>query len=66
MISVIVPIYNSIRYLNECVESILNQSFRDFELLLIDDGSSDGSGDTYNIYYHASFVNYMILFVYIL
>lgn len=45
MISVIVPIYNSIRYLNECVESILNQSFRDFELLLIDDGSSDGSGE---------------------
>lgn len=42
-ISVIVPFYNGERYLSACIESILNQSFRDFELLLIDDGSTDGS-----------------------
>lgn len=41
MISIIVPVYRTERYLNECVESILNQSHKDFELLLIDDGSPD-------------------------
>jgi len=43
-ISVVVPVYNSEEYLPKCIESILNQSFSDFELILIDDGSSDGSG----------------------
>ncbi len=42
-ISVIVPIYGVERYLRECVDSILAQTFKDFELLLIDDGSPDGS-----------------------
>lgn len=44
-ISVIVPVYNSALYLRECVDSILQQSFDDFELLLVDDGSSDGSSN---------------------
>lgn len=43
-ISVIVPVYNTEKYLDECILSILNQSFTDFELLLIDDGSTDRSG----------------------
>lgn len=43
-ISVIVPVYNTEQYLHRCVDSILAQSFTDFELLLIDDGSTDGSG----------------------
>lgn len=43
-ISVIVPIYNTEQYLSRCLNSILSQSFTDFELLLIDDGSTDGSG----------------------
>ena len=43
-ISFIVPIYNVEKYLGACVESILGQSFRDFELLLIDDGSPDDCG----------------------
>lgn len=43
-ISVIVPVYNVEKYLSECIESILKQSYTDFELLLIDDGSSDSSG----------------------
>ena len=43
-ISVIVPVYNVEKYLNRCVDSILSQTFTDFELLLIDDGSTDGSG----------------------
>lgn len=43
-ISVIVPIYNAERTLSRCVESILAQTFGDWELVLVDDGSSDGSG----------------------
>ena len=41
MISVIVPIYKVEKYLHLCVDSILNQSYTDFELLLIDDASPD-------------------------
>lgn len=44
-LSVIVPIYNAERFLKKCIESILDQSFTDFELLLINDGSKDGCGD---------------------
>lgn len=44
LISVIVPVYNTAKYLGKCIESILAQTFTDFELILIDDGSKDGSG----------------------
>lgn len=44
MISVIVPIYNAEKVLNYCVDSILNQTFQDFELILVDDGAIDKSG----------------------
>lgn len=43
-ISVIVPVYNVEKYLHECVDSILTQTFTDFELILINDGSRDNSG----------------------
>lgn len=43
-ISVIVPVYNAETYLRRCVDSILAQTFTDFELLLVDDGSTDASG----------------------
>ena len=43
-ISVIVPVYNVEQYLPRCIDSILAQTFTDFELLLIDDGSTDNSG----------------------
>lgn len=44
-VSIIVPVYKTAEYLPKCVDSILAQSFRDFELLLIDDGSPDESGE---------------------
>lgn len=43
-ISVIVPVYNTEKYLRRCIDSILAQTFTDFELLLINDGSRDSSG----------------------
>lgn len=45
VLSVIVPVFNVDQYLRKCVDSILVQSYKDFELLLIDDGSTDSSSD---------------------
>ena len=42
-ISVIVPVYNVKKYLNRCIESILNQSYTNIEVIIVDDGSTDGS-----------------------
>ena len=43
-ISIIIPVYNAEKTLERCVNSILSQDFTDFELILVDDGSSDKSG----------------------
>ena len=43
MVTVILSVYNARPYLQECIESVLNQSFKDFEFLIVDDGSTDGS-----------------------
>ena len=43
-ISIIVPVYNVEEYLPKCLDTILNQSFRDFEVILVNDGSKDNSG----------------------
>ncbi|MBQ9880336.1 MAG: glycosyltransferase family 2 protein [Clostridia bacterium] len=43
-VSIIVPVYNVEEYLRRCIESIIGQTFRDFDLILVDDGSTDASG----------------------
>ena len=44
MISVIVPVYNAEAYVSRCLESILNQTYRDIRVVCVNDGSTDGTG----------------------
>ena len=50
MVSIIVPVYNVAQYLSKCIESILEQSYTDFELILVNDGSSDNSLEICKVY----------------
>ena len=49
-ISVIIPVYNSEKYLNECINSIINQSLKEIEIICINDGSYDNSLNILNYY----------------
>lgn len=49
-VSMIVPVYQVEKYIAQCIESVLNQTFKDFELILIDDGSKDQSGSICDLY----------------
>lgn len=49
-VTVIVPVYNAEEYLNRCVDSILNQEYEDLELILVNDGSTDRSGEICQAY----------------
>lgn len=49
-ISIIIPVYNVEKYIASCIESILNQTTKDFELILVDDGSTDNSGHICDFY----------------
>lgn len=50
MVSVIVPVYNTEHWLPQCLDSLLDQTLRDMEIILINDGSTDGSGSLCEIY----------------
>ena len=45
MVSIIIPVYNVEQYLRECVDSVLNQTYSDVEVILVDDESTDQSGN---------------------
>ena len=44
-ISIIAPVYQVEKYIGQCIESVINQTFKNFEVILIDDGSKDKSGN---------------------
>lgn len=50
VISIIIPVYNCENYLGKCLESIINQKYSNFEVIIVDDGSTDNSFDVYNYY----------------
>ena len=59
LISIIIPVYNTEKYIRRCVDSVIAQSYKDWELILVDDGSTDGSGkicDEYAVRYDKVFV----------
>lgn len=50
VVSIIVPVFNAEKTIGRCIESILNQTYKEFELLLLDDGSTDASGEICDAY----------------
>ena len=49
-VSIIVPVYNVEKYLPKCLESLLGQTFSDIEIICVNDGSTDGSGEILKLY----------------
>lgn len=58
-ISIIVPVYNTVEYVEECIQSILSQTYKNIELILVNDGGTDGSGDICKRYDSLSNVHYI-------
>ncbi|MDD3597278.1 MAG: glycosyltransferase [Sulfuricurvum sp.] len=50
MVSIIIPSYNHEKYIQRCIDSVLNQTYSDWELIIIDDGSSDSSNELIGLY----------------
>ena len=59
LISIIVPVYNTAEYIEECIQSILSQSYNEIELILVNDGSTDGSGEICKKYENLPNVQYI-------
>ena len=59
LVSIIVPVYNTAEYVEECIQSILTQSYKNIELILVDDGSTDGSKSICTKYLQNTNVRYI-------
>ena len=59
LVSIVVPVYNTAEYVEECILSILSQSYKNIELILMNDGSTDGSGEICKKYEHLPNVQYI-------
>lgn len=59
-ISVIIPVYNTSKYLKKCIDSVLNQTYKDFEIILVNDASTDNSLEICK-HYAAKFSNIRLI-----
>ena len=50
LVSIIVPVYNVKLFVKRCIDSLISQTYKNLEIILIDDGSTDGSGDICDVY----------------
>lgn len=50
LVSIIIPVYNKEDYLSRCIESVINQSYKELEIIIINDGSTDGNENIINKY----------------
>ena len=74
VLSVIIPTYNIEKYLRECLDSIVNQTYENLEIIIIDDNSNDGTNEIISriannktissIISRTTYNNYMLLFIY--
>lgn len=60
LVSIIIPVYNVEKYLDRCIQSLLQQAYENIEILLIDDGSEDQSGKICDSYIDDKRVTYFI------
>ena len=51
-VSIVIPVYNAEKYLGACIESCINQTYKDIEIIIVDDGSTDNSSDIIMKYFH--------------
>ena len=55
LISIVIPIYNAEKYLEECIESVINQTYSNIEIILVNDGSTDRSAEICNTFAEMDF-----------
>ena len=51
LVSVIIPVYNKRKFIKDTIDSVINQSYQNFEIIVVDDGSTDDSLDIINSFY---------------